>query len=133
MCKKQTSVSHSSTESEVISLDAGLRMDGISALDLWDLVKEVLHSSNNVPARGKPFCETKSKAPGWEKPHAKTVAWSSDMEGHAKKALRDIANWQTKRQSSHTKSQPHAWMIIISRRRNFNRLENCQKYARKLS
>ena len=28
MCKKQTSVSHSSTESEIISLDAGLRMDG---------------------------------------------------------------------------------------------------------
>ena len=27
MCKKQTSVSHSSTESEIISLDAGLRMD----------------------------------------------------------------------------------------------------------
>ena len=34
MCKKQTSVSHSSTESEIISLDAGLRMDGIPALDL---------------------------------------------------------------------------------------------------
>ena len=34
--KKQTSVSHSSTESEVISLDAGLRMGGIPALDLWD-------------------------------------------------------------------------------------------------
>ena len=34
MCKKQTSVSHSSTEAEIISLDAGLRMDGISALDL---------------------------------------------------------------------------------------------------
>ena len=30
MCKKQTSVSHSSTESEIISLDAGLRLDGIS-------------------------------------------------------------------------------------------------------
>ena len=26
---KQTSVSHSSTESEIISLDAGLRLDGI--------------------------------------------------------------------------------------------------------
>ena len=26
MCKKQTSVSHSSTESEIISLDAGLRL-----------------------------------------------------------------------------------------------------------
>ena len=34
-CKKQTSVSHSSTEAEVISLDTGLRMDGIPALDLW--------------------------------------------------------------------------------------------------
>ena len=31
--KKQTSVSHSSTESEGTSLDAGLRMDGIPALD----------------------------------------------------------------------------------------------------
>ena len=29
MCKKQTSVSHSSTESETISLDAGLRSDGL--------------------------------------------------------------------------------------------------------
>ena len=38
MCKKQTSVSHSSTESEIISLDAGLRLDGITALDLWDLI-----------------------------------------------------------------------------------------------
>ena len=39
MCKKQTSVSHSSTESEIISLDAGLRMDGIPALDLRDLLQ----------------------------------------------------------------------------------------------
>ena len=37
MCKKQTSVSHSSTESEIISLDDGLRMDGLPALDLWDV------------------------------------------------------------------------------------------------
>ena len=29
MCKKQTAVSHSSTESEIISLDAGLRLDGL--------------------------------------------------------------------------------------------------------
>ena len=44
MCKKQTSVSHSSTQADLISLDAGLRMDGIPALDLWDLVIEVFHS-----------------------------------------------------------------------------------------
>ena len=35
MCKKQKSVSHSSTESEIISLDAGLRIDGLLALDRW--------------------------------------------------------------------------------------------------
>ena len=34
MYKKQTAVLHGSTESEVISLDAGLRMDGLLALDL---------------------------------------------------------------------------------------------------
>ena len=45
MCEKQTSVSHSSTEAEIISLHAGLRMDGIPALDLWDSVIEIFHSS----------------------------------------------------------------------------------------
>ena len=42
MCKKQNSVSHSSTESEIISLDAGLRLNGVLALDLWDLIVLVL-------------------------------------------------------------------------------------------
>ena len=45
MCKKQTSVSHSSTESEIISLDAGLRLEGIPALDLWDLIVAVIHGN----------------------------------------------------------------------------------------
>ena len=53
MCKKQSSVSHSLKESEIISLDAGLRMDGIPALDLWDLVIGVLHSSSNQPKTSK--------------------------------------------------------------------------------
>ena len=53
MCKKMTSVSHISTESEISSLDAGLRMDGISALHLWDLVTEVLHSSSNQIQRNQ--------------------------------------------------------------------------------
>ena len=48
MRKKQTSASHRSTESEIISLDAGLRMDGLPALDLWDMVIEVLRSTNTV-------------------------------------------------------------------------------------
>ena len=45
MCKKQSSVSHRSTESEIISLDAGLRWDGIPAFDLWDLIVPVLHGN----------------------------------------------------------------------------------------
>ena len=48
MCKKQTSVSHNSTEAEIISLDASLRMDGIPALDLWDMVIEVDSSPNQI-------------------------------------------------------------------------------------
>ena len=57
MCKKQISVSHSSTESESISLDAGLRLDGIPALDLWDLIVAVLHGNThqNDQVRGDPY------------------------------------------------------------------------------
>ena len=51
MCKKQTSVSHSSTESEIISLDARLRLDGIPALDLWDLIISVLENRIQTPER----------------------------------------------------------------------------------
>ena len=47
MCKKQTSVSHSSTESEIISLDAGSWLDGVPALDLWDLIVPVLHGNTH--------------------------------------------------------------------------------------
>ena len=47
MCEKQTSVSHGFTESKGISLDAGLRMDGLLALDLWDVVIEALRSNKN--------------------------------------------------------------------------------------
>ena len=56
MCKKQTSVSHSFTESEIISLDAGLRMDGILVLDLWDVVIEVFHSSKNTRQAVRDHC-----------------------------------------------------------------------------
>ena len=55
MCKKQTSVSHSSTESEIISLDTGLRSDGLPALELWDLIVSVFGNIFHVSDRsGKP-------------------------------------------------------------------------------
>ena len=55
MCKKQTAVSHSSTESEIISLDAGLRLDGLLALELWDLIVSVFGSVTQTSDRtGRP-------------------------------------------------------------------------------
>ena len=55
MCKKQSSVSHSSTESEIISLDARLRSDGLPALDLWDLIVLVLgNTTQNHDRTGQP-------------------------------------------------------------------------------
>ena len=59
MCKKQTAVSHSSTESGIISLDTGLRLDGLPALELWDLIVSVFGNISHVsdgteqPVNGK--------------------------------------------------------------------------------
>ena len=55
MCKKQTAVSYSSTESEIISLDTGLRLDGLLALELRDLIVSVLGNVSRVSdGSGKP-------------------------------------------------------------------------------
>ena len=61
MWKKQTSVSHSSTEADLISLDAGLRMNRIPALDLWDLLNEyfIPHQTKTIkPKILESFTET---------------------------------------------------------------------------
>ena len=50
-----------------------------------------------------------------------------------KNALSDTVHWQTRKVSNCTKFQILAWMIINSSRRNLNQLENCQKFAHKLS
>ena len=60
MCKKQTAVSHSSTESEIISLDTGLRLDGLPGLELWDLIISVFGSvSQNSDRSGQPDSDVK--------------------------------------------------------------------------
>ena len=48
MCKKQTAVSHSSTESEMIFLDTGLKLDGFHALELWDLIVSIFGNVSRV-------------------------------------------------------------------------------------
>ena len=60
MCKKQTAVSHSSTESEIISLDTGLRLDGLPAMELWDLLVSVFGSVSQISDRtGQPVNDVK--------------------------------------------------------------------------
>ena len=59
LCKKQTSVWYSSTESEIISLDAGLRLDVIPALDLWDLIVLVIaNTTQNHDRTVRPVVNT---------------------------------------------------------------------------
>ena len=68
MCKKQTSVSHSSTESEIISLDAGLRLDWLPALESSDLIVSVSGSVSQISDRtGRPVnvdVKRNQKSPG---------------------------------------------------------------------
>ena len=52
MCKKQTSVSHSSTESEIISLDAGLRLDGIIVSVLGNTIQTLDRPGRSVVIDG---------------------------------------------------------------------------------
>ena len=62
MCKKQTAVSHSSTECEIISLDTGLRLDGLPALELWDLIVSVFGSVTQISDRtGRPVDTERSQ------------------------------------------------------------------------
>ena len=43
-CKKQTCVSHSSTESEIVAAEQGIRCEGLQVLAFWELVTELLGS-----------------------------------------------------------------------------------------
>ena len=56
------------------------------------------------------------KLPGWDKPHAKTVVWSYDMEGHAQKCVERYCELAKKKNRAGTQSfKPLASMITISR------------------
>ena len=122
VCKKQTCVSHSSTDSEIISLDTGLRMDGIPVLDRRDLVIAVMHSNSNQKQKDKQarrnplhdkasekrvnfrltqyrdMFEVRISAGAKEKPHTRASGKSCDMEVHVKKCVErcsELANKTT--------------------------------------
>ena len=48
----------------------------------WDALSV---SANRMKQSLDLFCWNDRRTPGWHKPHAQTVAWSYDMEGHAQK------------------------------------------------
>ena len=66
MCKKQTSVSHNSTESEIVSLDAGLRMDGFTCARLvgfgcWSAGNDSQNTKTNPSVHtGNPVWKSKA-------------------------------------------------------------------------
>ncbi len=43
LCRKQTAVSHSSTEAELVALEAALRLYCLPCLELWDCILDVFH------------------------------------------------------------------------------------------
>ena len=94
--------------------------------------KEVIIDEHAKMYESRNSAGATEKLPGWEKPHAKTVAWSYDYgRTSSKNALKDIAIWQ--KDSNYTKSRVVAWMIIISRKRNVDQLEIFSRCAHKLS
>ena len=95
MCKKQTSASRSFTESEVISLDAGLRMDGIPALDLWDVVIEMLHSSKNTHQALRDHCRREKVDDQVPRMKSKAPTPTPNPEGTATEKLMNCLMWIT--------------------------------------
>ena len=76
------------------------------------------------------------KLPGWEQTHTKTVAWSYDTVGKAEKCVEkkcELANKQTEHLYKVSSPCLDDHQITVSRKRNLNQLENCQKYAHNLS
>ena len=52
-CKKQTCVSHSSTESEIVAAEQAIRCEGLQALTFWEFVTELLSEKNVQPTAAK--------------------------------------------------------------------------------
>ena len=59
-------------------------------------------------------------------------SWSCDMEVMQRSAWKDVANWHTKQLNSCTKSQHHALTTITLKKKKWDLLENCMKFAHRL-
>ena len=133
MCQKQMSVSHSSTEFEIISLDAGLRTNGLLALDLWDVVTEVLCSTSSTKTTTKwapaNRCETGN--------YSRTTSRLKQKENRDVDQLLHGDHVSSNAHSSHGKSQLYIVedneaaikMIIKSRRPRMRHVSRTHRVA----
>ena len=67
-----------------------------------------------------------------EKLGANISSLSYDMEGNAKKCVERYCKLAYKQLNSYTKSQHHALTTTISRKKKWDLLENCPRFAHKL-
>ena len=104
----------------------------------WDVLSANANRTKTIIELYKKMFESRisagatEKLSGWEKPHAQTVAWSYDMEGHARKCVERYCELANKKVEQLYKVSSPFWMIINSSRRNSNQLENRQKLAHKI-
>ena len=75
MHKKQPAVSHSNAGSEIVSLDAGSRWDGLPVLQFWECVLETLSSKL---AKGESLSVTYAKE-SFSLIHTLTIAYLNQL------------------------------------------------------
>ena len=64
-----------------------------------------------------------------EKSEANIFSWSYAVEGHAKKCVERISNLQTNRLDNYTRSQHHALTTVKTKKKKWDLLDICQKFA----
>ena len=104
-----------------------------SFLDHVHLGNEITFEKHRKKFQSRIFAGATDKVPGWEKLHAKTVAWSYDMEGNAQKCVEGYCELANKTTEQLYKVRSPCMDDHLLSKRNMNQLENCHKYARKLS
>ena len=63
-CKKQSVVSHSSTEAEIVSLDSALHQEGLPVLTFWEEIYNIFGPTHvNNRAGGRPRAATLAHTP----------------------------------------------------------------------
>ena len=129
--------------SHVEEIDEKMRMltnpHHFLTMSIWDVLsvcanrmKQLLNSMRTCLSHEFSAGATE-KLTGCENFTRKPLCGPTTWKDMLKNALSDTVNWQTRKWSNCTKFQVPAWMIIMSGRKKSNQLENCQKFAHKLS